>query len=73
LSTITGVQIELYDTDGALGAARGAAVGAGFYSSFEEAFVDLKVLETIEPSEKNVAQLQKSYDKWENILSKNLE
>ena len=44
LATITGVQIELYDTDGALGAARGAAVGAGFYASFKDAFVDFKVL-----------------------------
>jgi xylulokinase len=73
LATITGVQIELYDTDGALGAARGAAVGAGFYSSYEEAFADLKVLETIEPEEKNAAQLQKAYTKWENVLSKNLD
>jgi xylulokinase len=73
LATITGVQIELYDTDGALGAARGAAVGAGFYSSYEEAFADLKVMQTIEPEEKNAAQLQKAYTKWENVLSKNLE
>ena len=32
-----------------------------------------KVLETVEPNDKNVTQLQKSYDKWEHILSKNLE
>ena len=72
LATITGVQIELYDTDGALGAARGAAVGAGFYASFKDAFVDLKVLETIEPDKKNAAQLQIAYDKWVNLLEKNI-
>ena len=72
LATITGVQIELYDTDGALGAARGAAVGAGFYTSFKEAFVDLKVLEKVEPDLKNASPLQEAYDKWENILTKNL-
>ena len=73
LATITGVQIELYDTDGALGAARGAAVGAGFYASFKDAFVDLKVLETIEPDAKNAAQLQKSYEIWEDLLAKNMD
>lgn len=73
LATITGVQIELYDTDGALGAARGAAVGAGFYTSFKDAFVDLSVLEKVEPDLKNAAPLQEAYDKWENILTKNLE
>lgn len=72
LATITGVQIELYDTDGALGAARGAAVGAGFYASFKDAFVDLKVLKTIEPDAKNAAQLQKAYDIWEDLLAKNI-
>ena len=73
LATITGVRIELYDTDGALGAARGAAVGAGLYSSFEEAFKELKVLETIEPNPKDEANLLKAYAKWERMLSKNME
>jgi len=73
LATITGVRIELYDTDGALGAARGAAVGAGLYASFEEAFKELKVLETIEPNPKDEAPLLKAYEKWERMLSKNME
>jgi xylulokinase len=73
LATITGVRIELYDTDGALGAARGAAVGAGLYASFEEAFKELKVLETIEPNPKDEAQLLQAYKKWERMLSKNME
>jgi xylulokinase len=73
LATITGVRIELYDTDGALGAARGAAVGAGLYASFEEAFKELKVLETIEPNPRDEAPLLQAYKKWERILSKNME
>lgn len=73
LATITGVRIELYDTDGALGAARGAAVGAGLYASFEEAFKELKVLETIEPNPKEEASLLQAYEKWERMLSKNME
>jgi len=73
LATITGVKIELYDTDGALGAARGAAVGAGLYASFEEAFAGLKVLETIVPNPKNADLLQKAYEKWEILLTKNMD
>ena len=42
LANISGAQIELYDTDGALGAARGAGFGAGIYSSFDEAFATLE-------------------------------
>src|SRR3546814_15265064 len=37
LSSLTGATIQLYDTDGATGAARGAGVGAGLYSSPAEA------------------------------------
>ncbi|MBR1995140.1 MAG: carbohydrate kinase, partial [Alistipes sp.] len=38
LSTLTGARIELFNTDGSLGAARGGALGAGLYKSRDEAF-----------------------------------
>ena len=37
-AAVTGAVVELYDTDGAQGAARGAGFGAGFYSSLDDAF-----------------------------------
>jgi xylulokinase len=49
LADVTGATIELYNTDGSVGAARGAGVGSGFYAGFTEAFANLKKLETIEP------------------------
>jgi len=49
LAGITGATIELYNTDGSIGAARGAGVGSGYYKTFNEAFSNLKKLETIEP------------------------
>ena len=49
LATLTGARIELFDTDGILGAARGAALGAGLYGSREETFASLRRLEVIEP------------------------
>ena len=38
LATITGVPIELFNTDNAVGAARGAAMGAGLYTSLSDCF-----------------------------------
>jgi xylulokinase len=38
LTGVTGCTLELYRTDGATGAARGAALGAGFYRSPSETF-----------------------------------
>jgi xylulokinase len=49
LAGVTGATIELYNTDGSKGAAKGAGVGAGAYSSFAEAFSRLKKIETVEP------------------------
>ncbi len=64
LSSLTGVPINLYDTDGAVGAARGAAVGAGIYKGFEDAFSGLKKIEVIEPDTKNLTKYKSAYDKW---------
>ena len=64
LSTLTGARIELFNTDGSLGAARGAALGAGFYASREEAFASLTCLEVVEPREEDREALEKSYEKW---------
>ena len=50
LAGITGARIELYDTDGSQGAARGAGIGSGIYASADEAFKNLRNLEVIEPA-----------------------
>ncbi len=48
LTTLTGARIELFNTDGSLGAARGAALGAGLYRSREEAFASLRRVDAVE-------------------------
>ena len=68
LSTITGTEIQLFNTDGALGAARGAAVGAGIYQSFSQAFENFKQLETVTPNPLDKAVLEQAYFKWKSIL-----
>ncbi len=73
LATLCNVKIELYNTDGALGAARGAALGAGHYKSREEAFEGLTKLETIEPLAADREALDKAYALWLTRLESKLQ
>lgn len=70
LAGITGATIELYNTDGSVGAARGAGVGSGYYKSFDEAFSNLKKLETIVPDNSKTAEHQEAYNNWKKELEK---
>lgn len=70
LAGISGATIELYNTDGSIGAARGAAVGAGYYKSFTEAFGSLAKLETIEPNLAKKAEYEAAYSNWKQLLEK---
>ncbi len=72
LADVTGATIELYNTDGSVGAARGAGVGSGFYAGFTEAFANLKKLETIEPDESRKAQTEAAYSNWLKVLNSNI-
>lgn len=64
------VVLELYDTDGAQGAARGAGIGAGIFSNESEAFEGLELLETIEPNEQFFEPYEEVYLRWKNQLEK---
>lgn len=64
----TQAAVELYDTDGAAGAARGAALGSGFYASPGEAFAGLQPLGVIEPDAAAAAQYQQAYQAWQQLL-----
>lgn len=68
LADVTGSTIELYETDGALGAARGAAYGAGLYNTLDEAFSSLTKVEVIEPDIKNAEVLKAAYTNWKSKL-----
>lgn len=68
LSAITGATIELYDTDGAVGAAKGAGMGAGVYRNNTEAFSTLEKIMVIEPDSRLVPQYEEAYAKWRRIL-----
>ncbi len=68
-TNITSSVVELYNTDGAQGAARGAGVGAGIYANFAEAFTGLKTIETIEPSPALFGAYEDAYENWLNNLN----
>jgi xylulokinase len=70
LANCSGAKIELYKTDGALGAARGAGIGAGIYRSFAEAFDQLTKVNVIEPIQDNS---HAAYERWKMYLQKGLE
>ncbi|MFR9514685.1 MAG: FGGY family carbohydrate kinase [Rikenellaceae bacterium] len=72
LATICDSRIELYNTDGSLGAARGAALGAALYKSREEAFASLRKLETIEPNAADRKALDAAYEAWKRALESKL-
>ena len=68
LATLCDARIELFDTDGSLGAARGAALGAGIYKTTKEAFSTLEKLDTIEPEAEWKKPLEESYGHWKQEL-----
>ena len=67
----TGVPVELYQNDGAAGAAVGAGIGAKVYASPEEAFTSYKPVGYAEPSKDN-SQFESIYESWLNLLNKTL-
>jgi xylulokinase len=68
LAGVSGATIELYDTDGAAGAAKGAGIGAGIYASNNEAFASLDKLAVIEPDAANRQAYRDAYEQWKTQL-----
>ena len=72
LASTSGATIELYETDGSVGAAKGAGMGAGIYKDHDEAFATLKKLAVIEPDSSNEAAYKAAYERWKEVLKKEL-
>ena len=70
LAGVSGATIELYETDGSVGAAKGAGIGAGIYRDNKEAFATLKKLAVIEPDEAKRAEYLDAYAAWKEQLNK---
>ena len=66
LAGVSGATIELYETDGSVGSAKGAGLGVGVYKTAKEAFATLKKVATFEP--KNEEVYHKAYEHWKQQL-----
>ena len=70
LAGVSGAKIELYETDGSLGAARGAGFGAGIFQTLEESFQTLEKRKEIFPKVGNYAD---AYAAWKRHLEQSLQ
>ena len=70
LAGITGATIERYDTDGSVGAAKGAGIGSGIYATPAEAFASLTKVGTTEPVAADAPAYIEAYERWKAYLPK---
>jgi xylulokinase len=68
LASTSGATIELLETDGSVGAAKGAGMGAGIYKDNVEAFSTLKRIAAIEPDAAKAQQYKEAYERWKENL-----
>ena len=62
----TNVPVELYNSDGSVGASLGAGIGVGVFKDGKEAFAGLKPVQLVEP--KAAAEYDELYKKWKGKL-----
>jgi xylulokinase len=70
LAGVSGATIELYNTDGAAGAAKAAGIGVGRYASNKEAFASLEKLAVITPDPARREEYREAYLRWKKIVTK---
>ena len=73
LAGVSGATIELFDTDGSVGAAKGAGIGAGIYADNNEAFSTLDRIEIIEPKVSDRQAYADADGRWKEILESEME
>jgi xylulokinase len=67
VSALTGSEIQLYNTDGAQGAARGAGIGVGIYT-LQNAFSGLEIIASYNATKDIADQYQTLYEDWKKTL-----
>ncbi|MEA5260779.1 FGGY family carbohydrate kinase [Arcicella aquatica] len=72
LVNVTGVAVELYDTDGAKGAALGSGIGVKYFAQPKDAFVNMEKIGVIEPDTSKASAYKEIYQDWKSILDNQL-
>jgi len=67
LAAISAAEIELFNTDGSLGAARGAGIGAGIFPELSNAFKGLEKIRVYNPPVDSTPYTE-AYKRWEKEL-----
>ena len=67
IATLAGTEIEILATNGAVGAARAAGVGAGLYESAETAMQTNALVARYTPNQ-DADACRQAYKTWENLL-----
>ena len=68
LASVSGATIELFNTDGAAGAAKAAGMGFGYYASNDEAFASLTKRQTVTPETDKKQEYREAYEKWKALI-----
>ena len=66
----TNTPVQLYNSDGSVGAALGAGIGAKIFKDEQEAFSNMACLQTIEPTQ--AAMYNDLYHEWKMLLNRAL-
>ena len=69
LASTSGATIDLFETDGSAGAARGAGMGCGVYKNHDEAFATLKRLQVVQPETQKQTEYTDAYQRWKEIIN----
>ncbi len=65
----SGAVVELFETDGAQGAARAAGVGAGIFPTTADAFQGLRAVAKYEPDTATAPRHREAYQRWQAALA----
>ncbi|HJS55282.1 MAG TPA: FGGY family carbohydrate kinase [Chitinophagaceae bacterium] len=65
-----GCDLELYNTDGATGAARGAGIGVDVYKNFAEAYSSMEKIKSYSPDKEQQKIYSSAYNNWKQQLKK---
>lgn len=71
-ASVTSGRLLIQNTDGSLGAARGAGTGCRWYTSSAEAFSGLETVEVVDPDVKVAVMYEELYGKWKEKLHQHL-
>jgi xylulokinase len=64
----SGCPVDLYNTDGAIGAARGAGYGVKYYAQLKDCYRGMELVRLIEPEKNNEKRVKEIYQEWKSGL-----